>query len=141
MDLIGFTFVVIFYLAILFGGIWIARRKGVLESESLEQLVLANRDLGLGVGIFTLIATEVGGAFVNGTAEEVYKSGILWCLAPICYALSMAINGLIFVPKLRQKGYVTLIDSLQDAFGETVGGLVSLPSCIGDISWTSAVLS
>ena len=73
MDLIGFTFVVIFYLAILFGGIWIARRKGVLESESLEQLVLANRDLGLGVGIFTLIATEVGGAFVNGTAEEVYK--------------------------------------------------------------------
>ena len=68
-------------------------------------------------------------------------SGILWCLAPICYALSMTINGLIFVPKLRQKGYVTLIDSLQDAFGETVGGLVYLPSCIGDICWTSAVLS
>ena len=33
----------------------------------------ANRDSGLSVGIFTLIATEVGGAFVNGTAEEVYK--------------------------------------------------------------------
>ena len=49
------------------------RKKGVLEPESWEQLVLANRDLGLGVGICTLIATEVGGAFVNGTAEEVYN--------------------------------------------------------------------
>jgi hypothetical protein len=47
------------------------------------------------------------------------------------YALSMSINGLIFVPRLREKGYVTLIDSLQEAFGETVGGLVYLPSCIG----------
>jgi len=141
MDLIGFTFVVIFYLAILFGGIWIARRKGVLDSESLEQLVLANRDLGLGVGIFTLIATEVGGAFVNGTAEEVYKSGLLWCLAPIGYALSMTINGIFFVPKLREKNYITLIDSLQNAFGETMGGIVYLPSCIGDVCWTAAVLS
>jgi hypothetical protein len=48
------------------------------------------------------------------------------------YALSMSINGLIFVPRLREKGYVTLIDSLQEAFGETVGGLVYLPSCIGN---------
>ena len=32
----------------------------------------ANRDFGLGVGIFTLIATEIGGAFGNGTAGEVY---------------------------------------------------------------------
>ena len=73
MDLIGLAFVAIFYLAILLAGIWIARKKGVLEPDSWEELVLANRDLGLAVGIFTLIATEVGGAFVNGTAEEVYK--------------------------------------------------------------------
>ena len=73
MDLIGLAFVAIFYVAILLAGIWIARKKGVLEPDSWEELVLANRDLGLVVGIFTLIATEVGGAFVNGTAEEVYK--------------------------------------------------------------------
>ena len=59
----------------------------------------------------------------------------------MCYALSMTINGLIFVPKLREKGYVTLIDSLQDSYGKTIGGLVYLPSCIGDICWTAAVLS
>ena len=73
MDWIGLGLVVLFYLIILFIGIWIARRKGVLKSGSWDEMVLANRQLSLGVGIFTLIATEVGGAFVNGTAEEVYK--------------------------------------------------------------------
>ena len=73
MDWIGLGLVVLFYLIILFIGIWIARRKGVLKSDSWDEMVLANRQLSLGVGIFTLIATEVGGAFVNGTAEEVYK--------------------------------------------------------------------
>lgn len=72
MDLLGLGFVAIFYLAILLAGIWIARQKLNFDS-TWEQLILANRELGLGIGIFTLIATEVGGAFVNGTAEEVYK--------------------------------------------------------------------
>ena len=53
----------------------------------------------------------------------------------------MSINGLVFVPKFREKGYVTLIDSLQDSYGKEIGGLVYLPSCISDICWTSAVLS
>ena len=73
MDVVGLIFVIVFYLAILLSGIWIARRKGVLEPDSWEELVLANRNLGLVTGIFTLIATEVGGAFVNGTAEEVFR--------------------------------------------------------------------
>ena len=33
------------------------------------------------------------------------------------------------------------IDSLQNAFGETMGGIVYFPSCIGDVCWTAAVLS
>merc|ERR1711860_447310 len=53
----------------------------------------------------------------------------------------MTINGLFIVPKLRAKKYVTCIDSLQDAYGQTMGGLTYLPSCIGDICWTAAVLS
>ena len=53
----------------------------------------------------------------------------------------MTLNGLFIVPKLRAKNYVTLIDSLQNAYGKTMGGLIYLPSCIGDICWTAAVLS
>ena len=73
MDWIGFSLVIVFYGFILLIGLWIARRKGVLQPESWNDLILANKQLGLKVGIFTLIATEVGGAFVNGTAEEVYE--------------------------------------------------------------------
>ena len=52
-----------FVIFILLIGIWIARRKGVLQPESWNDLILANKQLGLKVGIFTLIATEVGGAW------------------------------------------------------------------------------
>ena len=70
-----------------------------------------------------------------------YKSGLLWCLAPIGYSLSMTVNALLFVDRLRERNYLTLIDALQDAYGAGVGGIVYLPSCIGDICWTAAVLS
>ena len=73
MDFIGLVFVALFYLVILLGGLWMARQKGAFEPDSWEELVLAKRELGLFLGIFTLIATEVGGAFVNGTAEEVFN--------------------------------------------------------------------
>ena len=91
----------LFYLLILIMGLAAAaknRRKGEysaaddgnIESRgqgSDEALLLAGKSLGVGVGICTLVATEVGGAFLNGTAEEVYKSGLLFCLAPIGYSL------------------------------------------------------
>ena len=73
MDFIGLVFVALFYLVILLGGLWMARQKGAFEPDSWEELVLAKRELGLFLGIFTLIATEVGGAFVNGTAEEIFN--------------------------------------------------------------------
>ena len=53
----------------------------------------------------------------------------------------MSINGMFFVSKLRSKSYVTCIDALQAAYGKYVGAIVYLPSCIGDICWTAAVLS
>ena len=49
--------------------------------------MLAGRNLGVFVGILTLVATEVGGVFVNGTAEVMFTKGALWTLAPIGYSL------------------------------------------------------
>ena len=51
--------------------------------------MLAGRNLGFVVGIWTLVATEVGGVFVNGTAEVMYKKGALWAIAPIGYSLRL----------------------------------------------------
>ena len=51
--------------------------------------MLAGRNLGLVVGIWTLVATEVGGVFVNGTAEVMYTQGAIWALAPIGYSIRL----------------------------------------------------
>ncbi|VDK24134.1 unnamed protein product [Anisakis simplex] len=58
-------------------------------------------------------ATWVGGAYINGTAEALYKGGLLGCQAPFGYALSLVIGGILFAKKMRQKGYVTMLDPFQ----------------------------
>ena len=54
-----------------------------------DDLFLAGRNLGFIVGIWTLVSTEVGGVFVNGTSEIVYTQGVLWALAPIGYSIRL----------------------------------------------------
>ena len=54
--------------------------------------MLAGRNIGMFVGIFTMTATWVGGGYINGTAEIVYSSGLIWCQAPLGYALSLALG-------------------------------------------------
>lgn len=49
--------------------------------------------------LLCFVATWVGGAYINGTAEVIYNSGLIWCQAPIGYALSL-VFGLCFNIKL-----------------------------------------
>lgn len=37
----------------------------------------------------SVIATWVGGGYINGTAEAIYTSGLVKCQAPFGYALSL----------------------------------------------------
>lgn len=39
--------------------------------------------------LFILAATWVGGGYINGTAEAIYTSGLVWCQAPFGYAMSL----------------------------------------------------
>ncbi len=41
--------------------------------------MLAGRNIGMFVGIFTMTATWVGGGYINGTAEIVFNDGLVWC--------------------------------------------------------------
>ena len=54
--------------------------------------MLAGRNIGMFVGIFTMTATWVGGGYINGTAEGVYRDGLIWCQAPLGYALSLMLG-------------------------------------------------
>ena len=54
--------------------------------------MLAGRNIGMFVGIFTMTATWVGGGYINGTAEIVFNDGLVWCQAPFGYALSLMLG-------------------------------------------------
>lgn len=93
-----------FYMIILIIGItvaWKKTRQKISESSS-ETLLVANRSISTIVGLFTITAVWVGGGSITGTSEGIYTSGLLWCQAPIGYAISLIIGGLFFAKPLRQ---------------------------------------
>ncbi|RNA16032.1 High-affinity choline transporter 1 [Brachionus plicatilis] len=138
----GIISVIIFYLLILGVGIWAGKKQKCTEKDpDTEEIMLAGRNIGLIVGIFTMTATWVGGGFINGAAEMVYSSGLIWCQAPLGYALSLVFGGFLFARKMRREGYVTMIDPFQRKYGERMGGLLFIPALLGEIFWTAAILS
>ncbi|XP_033119494.1 high-affinity choline transporter 1-like isoform X2 [Anneissia japonica] len=135
----GLIAVIIFYIVILCIGLFAARKtRGKTDSEDL---MLAGRNIGLVVGIFTMTATWVGGGYINGTAELVYSTGLLWAQAPWGYAISLVIGGILFAKKMREQGYVTMLDPFQQKYGERMGGLLFLPALSGEVFWSAAILS
>ncbi|KAF3423592.1 hypothetical protein E2986_03942 [Frieseomelitta varia] len=86
---IGLAGVIVFYVAVLGVGIWAAVVKKKKSRHGQDGMILANRGLGPVLGIFTLIATWVGGAYVNGTAELMFTRGLAWCQVPFGYSLSL----------------------------------------------------
>ena len=140
-----------------------------------EETMLAGRNIGMFVGIFTMTATWVGGGYINGTAEIVFNDGLAWCQAPFGYALSLMLGqccsglplqehpllswlyclikcninilffifsgGIFFANKMRTKGYVTMLDPLQDAYGSRMGGLLFLPALCGEVFWSAGILA
>ncbi|XP_035226604.1 high-affinity choline transporter 1-like [Stegodyphus dumicola] len=142
-NIAGIISVVFFYIIILVVGIWAGKKKKTpgSELEESEEVMLAGRNIGMFVGIFTMTATWVGGGYINGTAEAIYSNGIVWCQAPFGYALSLVIGGLFFANKMREEGYVTMLDPFQDLFGSRMGGLLFIPALCGEVFWSAAILA
>lgn len=42
---------------------------------------------------------------------------------------------------MRRQGYVTMIDPLQDTFGQRMGGLLFLPALCGEVFWAAGILA
>ncbi|XP_019945401.1 high-affinity choline transporter 1-like [Paralichthys olivaceus] len=143
----GLVAIVIFYMLILFVGIWAAwknKNSGVGDGgERSESIMVGGRDIGLFVGGFTMTATWVGGGYINGTAEYVYLPdyGLAWAQAPFGYALSLVVGGLFFAKPMRSRGYVTMLDPFQQLYGKRMGGLLFIPALMGEIFWSAAILS
>ncbi|XP_048513592.1 high affinity choline transporter 1 [Athalia rosae] len=137
----GVAGVAVFYAAVLGVGVWAATVKKNKMQRGQDDMLLANRGLGLLLGVLTLIATWVGGGFINGTAEAMFSRGLAWCQVPIGYSLSLLFGAILFVKPMRNAEYVTMLDPFQQRYGARVGGLLFLPALCGDLFWCGAVLS
>ena len=82
--------------------------------------------------LFFISATWVGGGFINGSAEETYKLGLVWTQAPFGYGLSLFISGTFFARKMRDSNYVTMIDPFTQKYGRW-GALQVLPAAVSEV--------
>ncbi|XP_067937142.1 high-affinity choline transporter 1-like [Watersipora subatra] len=140
--------VAVCYVVILVLGILAGRKaKHSEKNADTEEVMLAGRNIGKFVGVFTMTATWVGGGYINGTAEMVYAarrgdgSGLIWVQAPVGFAISLVLGGLFYAKKMRSAGYVTMIDPLSQKFGDRMGALLVLPALCGEIFWSASILS
>ncbi|KAG1651842.1 High-affinity choline transporter 1 [Nymphon striatum] len=156
----GVISIVVFYALILAVGIWASRKKGKSKNVDgkTEDAILAGRDIGMFVGIFTMTATWVGGGYINGSAEIIFSKGMLWCQAPVGFTLSLILaysfyliasnskrypilGGIFFAGPMRKKGYVTMLDPFQQKFGNRCGGLLFIPAVCGEVLWCASILA
>merc|ERR1719209_729934 len=127
-------------------GLWASRKKGQnveAGGNEMEANMVAGRNIGLVVGCFTMTATWVGGGYINGTAEAVYKdgAGFVWAQAPWGYAISLSMGGLFFARKMREREYITMLDPLQDQYGNVMGAILYIPAFLGETFWSASILS
>lgn len=138
----GLISIIVFYLIILAIGIWAARKTGFRNKNlKIDDVMLANRSIGVFVGCFTMTATWVGGGYINGTTESVATFGLVWCQAPLGYALSLVIGGIFFVDKMRSSGFTTMLDPFHWKYGDLMNCLLYLPALTGDVFWSAAILA
>ncbi|XP_067890515.1 high-affinity choline transporter 1-like [Heterodontus francisci] len=146
-DVGGIIAIILFYLLILIIGIWAAWKNKFKPGHGKilrnEVIMIGRRDIGLILGIFTMTATWVGGAYINGTAEGIYVigRGLIWTQAPIGFAISLIIGGLFFAKQMRVRRYVTMLDPFQETYGDRIGSLMFFPAVMGELFWTGSVLS
>ncbi len=132
----GYLSMMFFYVVVFYFGTYLSQKR-----EGSQDMMLGNRKMPLGVAIFTMSATWIGGGYINGTAEATADSGLIWVQAPWGYAMSLIIGGLFFARKMRRYNFRTMLDPLTQRFGKRMGAVLFLPALTGEIFWTAAILT
>ncbi|XP_018008874.1 high-affinity choline transporter 1-like, partial [Hyalella azteca] len=139
LNVAGLVAILLFYALILGVGIYAAWRRRSKKDNS-DEIILAGRSIGPFVGLMTMTATWVGGGYINGTAEATFTQGLLYCQAPFGYAVSLVLGGLFFAKKMREAEYKTMLDPLQESYGQRWGCALYLPALFGETLWTASIL-
>ena len=49
-------------------------------------------------------------------------------------------GGLAYAPPMRRRRYVTMLDPLQERYGDVMTGLLFLGALLGDLLWSASIL-
>jgi len=136
----GIAAIIIFYLIVLAVGLWAGWKTRHKETNT-EQVMLAGRDIGLGVGVLTMGATWVGGGFLNGSAQATYSvgGGLIWTQAPFGYSAALIVAATFYAKKMRDAEYVTVVDPFTQKYGKW-GALQAIPAAVSEIFWNASIL-
>lgn len=140
IDPIGITLVIVFYIMVVFVGVWASKKQ---KDESPEEWVLAGRSLSGIVGVVTMISTWVCGGYLYGTTEAVIKPGLglAWAQAPWGFSLCFWVGAVLFCKKMREANYITMLDPFQQKFGNSATALLYIPTVLGDVFWIAMALA
>ncbi|XP_075546219.1 high-affinity choline transporter 1-like [Dermacentor variabilis] len=138
--------IVVLYVVIFLVGLLGARKKRqqsreVTDASDSRLLMNGGRSLGLVVSTFTVVATWVDGGFLNGTVEVITARGLVWCQAVFGYSLSLLAGGLFIAGPMWRAGYVTMMDPLQETYGDTMASLLFLPALVGEVCWCGSIFN
>uniref|UniRef100_A0A8C5M7R6 High affinity choline transporter 1 n=1 Tax=Leptobrachium leishanense TaxID=445787 RepID=A0A8C5M7R6_9ANUR len=115
----GLIAIILFYLAILFVGIWAAWRtknsRG--DGDPREGIIVGGRDIGLLVGAFTM----TGGLFF---AKPMRSKGYITMLDPFQQIYGKRMGGLLFIPALM--GEMFWAAAILSALGATISVIVDI---------------
>ena len=64
-----------------------------------------------------------------------------WAQAPWGYATSLCLGGLFFAKKMREAEYITMLDPLQEVYGDIMGAVLYIPAFLGETFWSASILS
>nr|QGJ83560.1 high affinity choline transporter 1 [Opalinidae sp.] len=137
-DWLGTLLVSIFYLFVLWVGIWSSRKQ---KDTTPEEMLLAGRNLGGFVGVLTLLSTWYCAGTIYSNAEMVSSAGILNTQSVGCYAICFWVGAIFFVEKLRSGNYLTMLDPFQYKFGPKLTSLLYLPEVLADVCWIGSTFS
>ena len=103
--------------------------------KTKEDYFLAGRELGLVPLTFTLIATQVGGGMMLGTAAQSYKVGYFGIFYTLGISLGFLILGLGLAAKLRSFNVVTTAELFEvkynSVFLRKIASLLSIVTLFG----------
>lgn len=105
------------------------------EHHNQEDYFLAGRKVGLWPLTMTLVATQIGGGMLLGTAQAAYEHGMLGILYTTGMALGFILLGIWFAPRMRAFNADTNAHVLEIAYGSRklrqIASAISVMAMVG----------